>query len=98
MFKKLKEKWELKSTKQLVLVLITFALTGTTIAVVKKPLLKHLFEDQIPLAFSIAYWILILPIYNIVLLIYGSLLGQFDFFWQREKKMFNRIFKKKNDQ
>jgi hypothetical protein len=34
---------------------------------------------------------LILPVYNVFLLLYGSLFGQFRFFWEFEKRFFNRI-------
>ena len=44
---------------------------------------------------SIIYYMLILPIYNVILLGYGFLFGQFNFFWEFEKRFFNRIFTKK---
>jgi hypothetical protein len=40
----------------------------------------------------VLYYILILPIYNVLLLVYGALLGQFQFFWDFEKRFFRRIF------
>ena len=96
MFEKLKSRWNLKNTKQVILVLLVFALTGSTVLFIKKPLFALWFPDgEIPLAFSIAYYILIFPIYNVFLLLYGFLLGQFDFFWNYEKKFFNRIFNRK---
>ena len=45
-----------------------------------------------PLWVSVIYYILILPIYNIFLLLYGFIFGQFRFFWDFEKRFFNRIF------
>jgi hypothetical protein len=41
---------------------------------------------------SITYFILILPVYNVFLLFYGFVFGQFKFFWEFEKKFFKRIF------
>ena len=40
---------------------------------------------------SILYYILILPLYNVILLGYGFLFGQFSFFWAFEKKLFKRL-------
>lgn len=48
--------------------------------------------------FTYSYYWLILPIYNLVLLGYGFLFGQFAFFWNFEKRFFGRIvglFKRK---
>ncbi len=50
-----------------------------------------------PLWASIAYYILILPIYNVFLLVYGFLFGQLRFFWDFEKRFFNRIFRSKKN-
>lgn len=89
---KLKLRWNLKNTKQVFIVLLVFALTGTTVLIIKKPLLNLLFPSgDIPLFFYIAYYILIFPVYNIFLLLYGALFGYFNFFWEFEKKMFKRI-------
>lgn len=90
-FEKLKYKWKLTGT-QLVIVLLVFACTGTTVLLLKHPVLNLL----IPGGYnewwhSVVYYILILPIYNIVLLFYGFLFGQFSFFWEFEKRMFSRL-------
>lgn len=96
MLEKLKTRWNLKNVTQVLLVLLVFSLTGTTILLIKKPLLLIAFpEGDHPLWFSILYYILILPIYNVFLLVYGALLGQFNFFWEFEKRFFNRMFGKK---
>jgi hypothetical protein len=93
---KLKSRWNLKSTTDVMIVLLVFALTGTTVLVIKRPLLSSLGEEVVDnIWFSVAYYILILPIYNIFLLFYGFLLGRFKFFWEFEKRFFNRILGKK---
>jgi len=98
MFEKLKSRWNLKNTWQVIIVLIVFALTGTTVLLIKKPLFALWFPDgEIPVIFSIIYYILILPIYNMFLLFYGFIFGQFSFFWNFEKKTFNRMFNRKKD-
>ncbi len=92
---KLKKRWNLQSTGQVLIVLLVFALTGTTVLLIKRPLFGYWFpEGEKPLWASIAYYILILPVYNLLLLFYGLLLGQFRFFWDFEKKFFKRIFAK----
>jgi len=93
-FSRLKEKWGVNA-KQAVIILIVFALTGTTIMFLKKPVVEFFTGGEKSLTFSILYFILILPIYNVFLLIYGFLLGQFQFFWEYEKKFFNRMFRRK---
>ena len=89
---RLKSRWNLENTKQVFIVLLVFALTGTTILIIKKPLLNLLFPSgEIPLFFYISYYIFIFPVYNAVLLLYGALFGYFNFFWEFEKKTFRRV-------
>lgn len=83
----------MKSTAQVVIVLIVFACTGTTVLLIKRPLFAYWFPDgDKPLWASITYFILILPVYNVFLLFYGFIFGQFKFFWEFEKRFFKRIF------
>jgi len=90
---KLKNRWDLKSTFQLVIVLVVFACTGFTVLFLKGPLLS-LFGEEVRQSwvFTVMYFIFILPIYNIILLFYGFIFGQFRFFLDFEKKMFRRMF------
>ncbi|MEX1238321.1 MAG: DUF6787 family protein [Cyclobacteriaceae bacterium] len=91
---KLKNRWKLKSAWQVVIVLLAFACTGFTILFIKKPLLSFLVGEQgdSTLA-SVLYYIFILPIYNVILLGYGFIFGQFDFFWAFEKRFMERFFR-----
>ena len=89
---RLKKKWNLESNWQFLIIMLVFACTGTTVVLIKKPLINLLFEDGVrPLWFQIAYWVLILPIYNVILLCYGFIFGQFAFFWRYEQKMLKRF-------
>lgn len=92
---KLQQRWQAKSVWQVIAILLVFALTGTTVVVVMKPLLRFFFGNEIPAWARIVYYILILPIYNLILLFYGFLFGQFRFFLAFEKKFFSRIFSRK---
>ncbi|MBS1486463.1 MAG: hypothetical protein JST43_02645 [Bacteroidetes bacterium] len=95
---RLQQRWNAKNTWQVVAILFTFICTGFTILFIKRPVLAFLFGHDIPTLAKVIYYILILPIYNLFLLAYGFLFGQFNFFLQFEKRFFARIasyFKKK---
>ncbi|MDW8384116.1 MAG: prolipoprotein diacylglyceryl transferase [Flammeovirgaceae bacterium] len=92
--RKLQQKWNLQSAKQVILVLIVFALTGSTVLLIKPFLFRWLGQY-----YSISFWnriwvsvLVILPLYQVLLLFYGLLLGQFTFFWNFERRMIGRIF------
>ena len=91
---KLQERWGVSASK-VIIILIVFALTGFTIMFLKRPVVAFFVGDgKQSLIFGIIYYLLILPIYNLFLLIYGFLLGQFSFFWKFEKLFFRRIFRR----
>jgi len=97
---KLKQRWEVKSIGQVIIILIVFACTGFTVMFLKEPILALITApEERTIWFSVGYYLLILPIYNIVLLIYGALFGQFRFFLDFEKRMFKgmqRMFGRKS--
>lgn len=86
---KLKEKWALKSIFQVVMVIIVFSITGMTVVFTRHIIFHWLgFDDTTPLWIkTVAYLLLIFPQYQILILVYGTLLGQFSFFWEKEKKL-----------
>jgi hypothetical protein len=89
---RLKQRWNLKSPLQVLMVLIVFACTGVTVLLIKKPILHALAGEEGNTALGTTlYYIFILPLYNVLLLGYGFLFGQFDFFWQFEKRFFQRL-------
>lgn len=90
---KLMQKWQLKSTFQVAMVLVVFSLTGTTIALLRPFVFDILgFTEQTSFWLkAVAYLLFIFPSYQILILVYGFLLGQFDFFWEREKKLLQRL-------
>ena len=90
---RLKKRWNLGSAGQVIVVLLVFACTGFTVLFIKKPILLFLAgEKGNTLLASVLYYILILPLYNVILLAYGFLFGQFNFFWEFEKRFLGRIF------
>jgi len=89
---KLKQRWALNNTRQVFVVLFVFACTGFTVMFLKNPLLGLIdpsFKEST--TFTILYYILILPIYNLILLFYGLIFGQFKFFWEFEKRFVKRM-------
>jgi hypothetical protein len=88
----LQTRWKVKSAFQVVIILIVFACTGFTVLFIKRPLFELWFSNgEKPLWASILYWIVILPVYNLFLLFYGFVFGQFRFFWDFEKRFFERM-------
>ncbi len=96
---KLQTRWGVNSIWQVLVILLVFALTGFSILYLKKIVLGLLGatpETAWYYRWSITIFV-ILPLYQVVLLFYGTLLGQFRFFWEFEKRMFGRMmFWKKN--
>lgn len=95
----LKERWGISSNFQLVIILFVFAITGSSSVFVAKPFLNiiGLQQANFPETWwgSTLYWmlriLLIFPFYQLLLVLYGWLLGQFTFFWAFEKKMLKRL-------
>ncbi|MEQ9302312.1 MAG: prolipoprotein diacylglyceryl transferase [Marinoscillum sp.] len=95
---RLQQRWNLKNSLQVVLVLVVFACTGFSVMFLKTPIKSFFLETgESSLLFNICYWILIFPVYNLILLLYGFIFGQFSFFWQFEKRMFRRMTGKKSN-
>lgn len=96
--KKLKEKWNITSNLQLLVILIVFAITGSLALWISKPLLTLLSIKKDLLSVWI-FWpariIIIFTTYQILILLIGGIFGQFKFFWEFEKKFLIRLgFKK----
>lgn len=85
-----KERWNIKSNWQVFVILVVFAVTGSTAAYLSKPILA-LFgitkEAVSGWIYYPLYIILIFPVYQVLLVSFGFLFGQFTFFWAFEKKM-----------
>ncbi len=92
---KLQRRWGVTSIWQVIIILIVFALTGFSAMYIKRPIFNWLGIDAAtPFWIRALVWtITVLPAYQILLLLYGSLLGQFTFFWNFEKRMFSGIKK-----
>lgn len=95
---KFKEKWNITSNFQLIIIFIVFSVTGSLSLLVSGPLLDFLYIKQ-DLLSPFIFWplriLIVFPIYQVLILIVGTLFGQFHFFWSFEKKMLSRIGLKK---
>ncbi len=91
--KKLKERWNIKTNGQLFIIFLVFAITGSSAAKLAAPITEF-FEIKKEMGWYF-YWpfriLILVPIYQILLVIYGWVFGEFEFFWNFEKKMLRRM-------
>lgn len=92
-FNKLKTKWKINSNWQLLLIFLVFSLAGFSVVKFRKLffMLVGIEDDTALWIKTITYILFIFPAYQLLLLLYGFLLGQFSFFWEKEKKLFQSI-------
>lgn len=91
---KLKEKWGIKSSFQLILILMVFTINGSLSVFLAKPVMGFINIHK-ESTHALIFWplriVLIFVIYQITLVIVGTLFGQKEFFWNMEKKMLKRL-------
>jgi hypothetical protein len=92
--KRLKEKWGIESNTQLTVIFIVFAITGSCAAKLAEPLTEFLgFPPETTSGWL--YWTVrifsVFPLYQVLLIFFGTIFGQFKFFWEFEKKMLRRM-------
>lgn len=91
---KLRQRWGVTSNFQIIIIFIVFAVTGSTAAKLASPLTTFIGLGR-ETTNSWLYWtvriLLIFPIYQVLLVAFGWLFGQFKFFWTFEKKMLVRL-------
>ncbi len=90
---KLLKIFKVENISQLTIVFIVFGITGSLSVIVGKFILILIFgEDFLKNDF---YWflrlILIFPVYQVLLIIIGTLFGQFKYFWELEKRILMRM-------
>jgi sterol desaturase/sphingolipid hydroxylase (fatty acid hydroxylase superfamily) len=91
---KLKKRWGIESNLQIVVIFIVFAITGSVSAKLAAPVTEFIGITKESVSGWI-YWpiriLLIFPIYQVLLVFFGWLFGQYKFFWAFEKKMLKRL-------
>mgnify|MGYP003109040486 CR=1 FL=1 len=93
-FTKLENRWVVNYKWELIRIFIVFAITGSSSLFVGRPLIKFIGitkENLNPAIYWILFIIIGLIFYQILLVTYGWLFGQFKFFWEFEKKMLKRF-------
>lgn len=94
LFKKMERKWVLDYRWEMIRVFIVFAITGSSSVFIGKPFIAliGITKENLPI---FIYWFLYvfvgLVFYQILLVFYGWIFGQFKFFWEFEKKMLSRF-------
>ena len=85
-----KERWNIKSNWQVFVIILVFAITGSSAAYFSKPILSIFGISRTTVStweYYSLYILIIFPIYQVLLVSYGFIFGQFTFFWAFEKKI-----------
>ena len=91
---KLEPKWIVNQRWELIRIFIVFAITGSSSVLVGRPVIKWLgiTQDNLnPLLYWILFTVISLFFYQVLLVLIGWVFGQFQFFWNFEKKMIRRF-------
>ena len=94
LFKLLEKKWIVTYRWEIIRIFIVFAITGSSSVLIGKPIITLLGitkENLNPFVYWFLYIIIGLIFYQILLIFFGWLFGQFQFFWEFEKKMLRRF-------
>ena len=94
MLQKLKERWGISSNFQLTVIFIVFGITGSMSVKLGQPLLDYLKVTPEKMSGLLYYTLriaIIFPLYQILLLFFGTVFFQFRFFWEFEKKMLRKL-------
>lgn len=92
-----KTKWNIDSDWQLFIIFLVFSVTGSAAMVVRKLVFEWIgITTDTPLWIKVPLYILVLfPAYQLLLIVIGSLLGQFNFFYAFQKKSLRFLNRKK---
>ena len=89
---RIKKIFKVTSTYQLIIVFVVFGITGSLSLVISEYISIFLHFDNIIMSI-----ISVLIVYQVLLIIIGTLFGEFDYFWEMEKKIISRFKFKKNN-
>ena len=88
MIQKVLKIFKVNSINRLIIIFIVFAITGSLSVILGEYVLLLFFSDDVVKDFF--YWVIriliIFPLYQILLIIIGSIFGEFKYFWSIEKK------------
>lgn len=91
--KKLRDYLNIKTNWQLFIILFVFSVTGSSAVILAEPIIEAMGLTKEMGWFY--YWpprfLIIFPVYQVLLVVFGWLFGEFAFFWRFEKKMIRRM-------
>jgi len=94
MLQRLVKKFEANSLKHLLIIFIIFSLSGSGSLLISSPILSVIDLKSIVSYYPLYIFIrilIIIPIYQLILIIIATLFGQFKYFWRFEKKFLQRL-------
>ena len=93
MIEKLINLFKVESAKQLIIVFLVFSITGSLSVFLGEHIINFLFQDGFEnnLFFWISRIVIIFPLYQVLLIIVGTIFGEFKYFWRIEKKILIRL-------
>ncbi|GJQ63547.1 MAG: hypothetical protein SCALA702_26000 [Melioribacteraceae bacterium] len=89
----------LSKSINVIVILLVFALTGTSTAYISGLLTSALGVEKWSLLFWVVWLIFIFPLYQGLTLVFAFIFGKFDYFYTRQKKIANKVlslFKRKD--
>ncbi len=93
MIRKLIQIFKVKNSTQLIIVFTVFGITGSMSVLVGEYILSVFFGTNLNNNFF--YWvlrlILIFPLYQFLLIIFGTIFGEFNYFWRFTKKILSKL-------
>ena len=93
MIERIQKIFKVESLSRLIVIFIVFAITGSLSVVLGKYVLLFFFTESFEKNF--AYWsiriLIIFPLYQVLLIIVGTIFGEFKYFWEMEKKILRRF-------
>ncbi len=93
MMNKILKLFKVESFLTLTIIFIVFAITGSLSVILGEYVLQFFFSGEELEGFF--YWVMrifiIFPLYQILLIIVGTIFGEFKYFWSMEKKILRRL-------
>jgi hypothetical protein len=92
-YQRLKNKWGIQNSWDFFIIMLVFSLAGMSVTALRPPIFRLLgIGPTAPFWFKALIYIpLIIPLYQISLLAFGSLCGKFPFFWEKERKILGAL-------
>ncbi|MDB3972801.1 diacylglyceryl transferase [Gammaproteobacteria bacterium] len=91
---KIRNLFKVETNSQLLKVNVVFAVTGTISVYFAGVIINFLGLNPYIIG-DFFYWVLrimlLVPVYQVLLIIIGSIFGEFKYFWRIEKKMLSRL-------